>query len=81
MLSTAAPFQGTKQPDFLFIEEIANVMTSKPSAASHADIDSWGAFSILCSYRPLSICLSRRLDWNGSISLQLRPGGSADWQV
>ena len=43
MLSTAAPFQGTKLPDFLFIEEIANVMTSKPSAASHADIDSWGA--------------------------------------
>ena len=27
MLSTAAPFQGTKQPDFLFIEEIANVMS------------------------------------------------------
>lgn len=52
MLSTAAPFQGTKQPDFLFTEEIANMMTSKPSAASHTDIDSWGAFSVLHSYRP-----------------------------
>lgn len=41
MLSTAAPFQGTKRPDFLFIKEIANVTTSKPSAASHMDIDSW----------------------------------------
>ena len=81
MLSTAAPFQGTKQPDFLFTKEIANVMTYKPSAASHADTDSWGAFSILHSYRPLSIRLFRRLDWNGSISLHLRPGGSADWQV
>lgn len=63
MLSTAAPFQGTKQPDFLSIEEIANVMTSEPSAASHTDIDSWGAFSILCSYhRSLSIGFSCRLD-------------------
>jgi len=62
MLSTAAPFQGTKLPDFLFIEEIANVMTSKPSAASHADIDSWGAFRLLHSDHPLSICLSCRLD-------------------
>lgn len=81
MLSTTAPFQGTKQPDFLFTEEIANAMTSEPSAASHTDIDSWGAFSVLHSYQPLSICLSRRLDWNGSVSLQLRPGGSADWQI
>lgn len=47
MLSTAAPFRGTEQPDFLSIEVIANAMTSKPSAASHTDIDSWGAFSIL----------------------------------
>lgn len=52
MLSTAAPFRGTKQPDFLFTEELANVMTSKPSAASHADIGSWGAFSARHSYGP-----------------------------
>lgn len=74
MLSTASPFQGTKLPNFLSIEEVANVMTSKPSAATHLDIDSWGAFSILCGYRPLCMHSFCRLDWNGSISLQLRWG-------
>lgn len=53
MLSTTAPFQGTKQADFLFTEETANVMTPKPSAASHVHADSWGAFSLLCHYCPL----------------------------
>lgn len=71
-LSIAAPFQGTEQPGFLSIIETADVMTSKPSATSHKDIDSWGAFSILYSYCPLSTLFSCRLDWNGSISLQLR---------
>jgi hypothetical protein len=49
MLSTAAPFQGTKQPDFLSIKETADVMTPKPSAASHMHTDSWCAFSFLLS--------------------------------
>lgn len=44
MLPTAAPFQGAEQPDFLSAEETANVMTSKPSAAAHMAVDSWGAF-------------------------------------
>lgn len=56
MLSIAALFQGTEQPDFLSIVEIADVMTSKPSAASHKDIDSWvlSAFSAVIVLSPCS---------------------------